>query len=75
MSRYKRINTRFGDGYDVVKIDIVDYGIEGLSPTEKKKYVFEDIQESVVADALCYLLGKVEALEEQLKAKEGKPSV
>lgn len=75
MSEYKRIKTRFGDGYDVVKMDIVDYGIEGLSPTEEKKYVFEDIQDPVVADALCHLLGKVEALEEQLKAKGGEPSV
>lgn len=68
MSDYERKDTRFGDGYDIVQTEALGYGISD------KKYVFEDIQDPVVADALCHLLKKVEMLEQRLATKEGKPS-
>lgn len=68
MSDYERKDTRFGDGYDIVQTEALGYGITD------KKYVFEDIQDPVVADALCYLLKKVKMLEQRLAAKEGKQS-
>jgi hypothetical protein len=68
MSEYERKNTRFGDGYDIVQTEALGYGITD------KKYVFEDIQDPVVADALCHLLKKVEMLEQRLANKDGKPS-
>ena len=68
-SKYKCLDARIGDGYDIVKIHYFQHGIDGI------EYVYDDIQDPVVANAICDLLNKVKLLTDKLEAKEGKPSV
>ena len=69
-SKYERIHSRFGDGYDIVNVHYFSDGIK-----DWHEYVYEDIQDPIVSNVLCDLLNKVELLTKKLEAKEGKPSV
>ena len=69
-NRYKCVNSRIGDGYDIVNVYYFSQGIK-----DGVEYVYDDIQDPIVANALCDLLNKVKLLTDKLEAKEGKPSV